>query len=112
MLIKEALRECHQEIEINIVTGSHKLPGYLDGRIGDGLPNLILMDIHMLRVDGLEVLREIKTHRRLRGIPVVGLTGLTRDTDINRASPDLKLTSATSWTIFLRKGQGMILLIH
>ena len=37
-------------------------------------PNLILLDLRMPRVDGLEVLREIKTSDMTRWIPVVVLT--------------------------------------
>jgi CheY-like chemotaxis protein len=37
-------------------------------------PNLILLDLRMPRVDGLEVLGEIKTSDMTRWIPVVVLT--------------------------------------
>lgn len=39
------------------------------------LPGLILLDLHLPKVDGLEVLRRIKSDPDLREIPVVVLTG-------------------------------------
>jgi CheY-like chemotaxis protein len=37
-------------------------------------PNLVFLDLRMPRIDGLEVLREIKTSDMTRWIPVVFLT--------------------------------------
>jgi two-component system, response regulator len=46
-------------------------------------PRLILLDIKMPKVDGLEVLRRVKSDTRLRLIPVVLLTSSKEDKDIN-----------------------------
>jgi two-component system response regulator len=48
-------------------------------------PNLILLDLRLPRVDGLEILREIKTSDELRCIPVVVLTTSEAERDIARA---------------------------
>ena len=45
-------------------------------------PRLILMDLKMPKVDGLEVLRRVKSHEQLRLIPVVMLTSSKEDKDI------------------------------
>jgi CheY-like chemotaxis protein len=37
-------------------------------------PHLILLDLRLPKIDGLEVLREVKTNEELRRIPVVVLT--------------------------------------
>src|SRR5258708_33311118 len=46
------------------------------------LPNLVLLDIKMPRIDGLEVLRQIKGHNRLKLIPVVMLTTTDREEEV------------------------------
>src|SRR6202008_4215493 len=47
-----------------------------------GLPNLILLDIKMPKVDGIDVLRRLRADERTRLIPVVVMTSSTLDKDI------------------------------
>jgi len=49
------------------------------------LPNLILLDLRLPRVDGLEVLQQVKQDRRLRCIPVVVLTTSRSESDLRGA---------------------------
>ncbi|RMF58749.1 MAG: response regulator [Bacteroidetes bacterium] len=51
----------------------------------DGMPSLIVLDLRLPRVDGLEVLRQIKTTPALARIPVVILTTSTAEQDVSRA---------------------------
>ena len=46
-----------------------------------GLPHLILLDLYLPRVDGLEVLRQIRKDPLTCSIPVVALTGSSRSRD-------------------------------
>lgn len=46
-------------------------------------PHLILLDLGLPKIDGLEVLRRVKTDPRTRGIPVVVLTVSTRSKDLS-----------------------------
>ncbi|HEX2669861.1 MAG TPA: response regulator [Polyangiaceae bacterium] len=48
-------------------------------------PALILLDLNMPKMDGREVLAEIKSDQRLRHIPVVVMTTSTAEQDIRRA---------------------------
>jgi two-component system, response regulator len=51
----------------------------------DDLPALVLLDLKMPRVDGLEVLRQIKADARLRLTPVVMLTASREESDLIRS---------------------------
>ncbi len=46
------------------------------------LPDLILLDINLPKIDGKEVLHRIKTHPTLKKIPVVMLTTSSSEVDI------------------------------
>jgi CheY-like chemotaxis protein len=48
-------------------------------------PKVILLDLRMPRVDGLEVLRRLKADPRTRSFPVVALTSSKEDRDIAQA---------------------------
>jgi CheY-like chemotaxis protein len=45
-------------------------------------PQLLLLDLRLPKIDGLEVLRRVKSNPRTATIPVVVLTGSERDRDI------------------------------
>jgi CheY-like chemotaxis protein len=47
-----------------------------------GMPKLILLDLHLPKVQGLEVLRQVKQDPRTKCIPVVVLTSSKEDRDI------------------------------
>lgn len=52
---------------------------------GEPLPVVILLDINIPKVNGLEVLRHFKTHPQLQKIPVIVLTSSSEDRDIQTA---------------------------
>ncbi len=64
-----------EALEFLFSTGS-----YSKGNMG--LPKLILLDLRMPKVDGLEVLQRIKKDERTKKIPVVILTSSKEDKDI------------------------------
>jgi CheY-like chemotaxis protein len=51
----------------------------------NGNPVLLLLDLKMPKVDGLEVLRTVKSDPRLRTIPVVVLTSSREEQDVVRS---------------------------
>lgn len=59
---------------------------------GDPVPAVILLDINMPKISGLEVLRQLKAHERFRRIPVVMLTSSREDRDL-KAAYDLGVNS-------------------
>jgi CheY-like chemotaxis protein len=54
---------------------------YSDRDAGNS-PKLILLDIKMPKVDGIEVLRRVKSNDKLKGIPVVVMTSSNEERDI------------------------------
>lgn len=52
---------------------------------GELLPLVILLDINLPRVDGLEVLRQLREHPVSQALPVVVLTSSSEDRDIQAA---------------------------
>jgi Response regulator containing a CheY-like receiver domain and a GGDEF domain len=56
--------------------------GAYKGAVRERQPGLILLDLNLPKVDGLQVLREIKSHPDLRAIPVVILTSSAEQRDL------------------------------
>lgn len=67
---------------------------YASRVVGNG-PKVILLDLRLPKVDGLEVLRRVKSDERTRRIPVVVLTSSKEDRDMV-ASYDLGVNSYVS----------------
>ena len=59
--------------------------GVYTGRKGADPPKLILLDIKMPKIDGIEVLRRIKADEHLRSIPVVIMTSSSEQPDVAEA---------------------------
>ena len=57
--------------------------GNYSGRDPYSTPKVILLDLKMPKIDGLEVLRRIRADERTKTIPVVVLTSSKEDPDIN-----------------------------
>lgn len=56
--------------------------GAYSGRIAEKRPKVVLLDLKLPKVDGLEVLRAIRADPRTRVMPVVILTSSREDRDI------------------------------
>ena len=51
----------------------------------EGLPVVVLLDLKLPRLDGLEVLKRIKTDERLKSLPVVMLTSSREESDLQKS---------------------------
>lgn len=56
--------------------------GTQPGREGRQMPSLILLDLKLPKVDGLEVLRRVRADERTRRLPVVVLTTSKEESDL------------------------------
>jgi len=87
-LTLQALRASHLANDILVVRdGAEALDfimcrgPYSDRDISNG-PKVILLDLKLPKVDGIEVLRQTKADPRTKMIPIVVLTSSTQDKDI------------------------------
>ncbi len=56
---------------------------YADRNMGES-PKLVLLDLRLPKIDGIEVLRKIKSDERTKMIPVVVLTSSRQEPDIEK----------------------------
>jgi len=49
------------------------------------IPNLMLLDLVMPEMDGFETLQTLKADEKLKGIPVIVLSNLGQDSDVDKA---------------------------
>ena len=90
MLITEAVRRSVVEVTVESVDDGIHVVDYLvgEGRYagrGPIRPSLVLMDINMPLLDGVEAIRQVKARPDLRTIPIVVLTTSSRTSDVERA---------------------------
>lgn len=87
-LLKEALRSWRVRHCLAVVEDGVEALDYLYHRgnyDGAARPDLILLDINMPRMGGLELLRSIKADPHLRQIPVIVFTSSSSPSDVNAA---------------------------
>lgn len=86
-LTLEAFRECGLQNKIEVAKDGKEVLDYLknegkhEGKVKEK-PVLILLDIKMPKLDGIEVLKIIKADEDLRTIPVVMLTSSSMEKDL------------------------------
>ena len=85
---------------------------YADAGLSPG-PNLILLDLRLPVVDGIEVLRTIKASPELRDIPVVMLTTSSAPGQAMRVSDHVRAQGAILGKAMtgLKAGRGMVLVL-
>jgi CheY-like chemotaxis protein len=85
ILTRIAFEKCRVSGRLHVVDDGEKALQFLRGEgeyAGRLLPDLVLLDINLPRVNGLEVLRVVKSDENLRHVPVVVLTSSVRKQDI------------------------------
>jgi CheY-like chemotaxis protein len=111
LLIKDALKEANPSVEVYFVVDGAEMLDYLYHRgkyeRNENLPHpeLVLLDLNMPRVSGMEVLREIKQDQALRSIPVVVLT-------TSRSPEDVALSYELGGNGFITKPDSFTKLVE
>lgn len=81
-LTMRALRKHNLATHLLHVEDGEEALEFLLNRDDNKLPKLILLDLKMPKVDGLEVLKTIKSHPRKKVVPIVVLTSSKEERDI------------------------------
>ncbi len=88
LLIKEALKENRIINEIVVVRDGEEALDYLfmkgkyKGRDPDEMPAVVLLDLKLPKVSGLEVLEKIREEEKTKLLPVIILTSSNEEKDI------------------------------
>lgn len=91
LLVLRALKKNHMDSEVTVVDDGVKALEYLfaEGkyrdRAAETLPMLMLLDIKLPRLDGRDVLRQLRADRRTRHLPVVVMTSSSEEADIRKS---------------------------
>ncbi|HVP05729.1 MAG TPA: response regulator, partial [Dehalococcoidia bacterium] len=86
-LMLEALRDNNLANPVDVAHDGEQALAYLrregafQGRVAVD-PVVVLLDLKMPKVDGLDVLRAVKSDRRLRAIPIVMVTSSREEQDL------------------------------
>jgi CheY-like chemotaxis protein len=84
-LIKELFKDADVKNQVNVAFNGEEALQMLhqEGKFTSlSLPDLILLDLNLPKIDGKEVLKEIKNDNRLMYIPVIILTTSREENDI------------------------------
>lgn len=87
-LTRRAFRKCHVPLRLEVAEDGVEALDYLhctgpwEGRCPDVDPEVVLLDLKLPRINGLEVLRKIRADPRTKHLPVVVLTSSKEEEDI------------------------------
>ena len=81
-LMLRALKKNNIANEIVVAHDGQEALDFLAARPAEQLPELVLLDLKLPRLDGLEVLKRMRADERTKHVPVVVLTTSTEQRDI------------------------------
>jgi len=90
-MIRKAFEKARIENPIYVVSDGEQALAYLEGRgeFADRdnypLPDVIMLDLELARLDGFEVLRWVRAQPQFATLPIVVLTGSENAQDLERA---------------------------
>jgi len=71
---------------VNVARDGAEALEHLFGDKGSNLPGVILLDLYLPKISGLEVLAQIKANKKTNDIPIVILTASERENDITECN--------------------------
>jgi two-component system response regulator len=115
-LALRALRETNVTQDVFVCRDGEEALDYLfargrfSGKPQNELPRLVLLDLKLPKIDGLEVLKEIRGSSELTTLPIVMLTSSSRRSDLEaayKAGANSYLIKSTDFTRFKRDIEQM-----
>lgn len=88
LIFRTAVEEARIDAILFRVSDGEQALSYLLGKapyIDSDAPDCVFLDLNMPRVDGWQVLVEMKAHENLRSIPIIVLSASFRQADKDRA---------------------------
>ena len=76
-MVREAIRLQNLPWEIHIVSDGEQAISFIEQTSNDAdasIPDLILLDLNLPRVDGFEILRHLRSNEKYKSIPVLVIT--------------------------------------
>lgn len=83
-LTTEAFSEINAKVHIHHVGDGAKALEYLREMKDKTLPDLILLDLNLPKIDGREVLKQVKSNDKIKHVPLLILTTSQASTDIQQ----------------------------
>jgi CheY-like chemotaxis protein len=90
LLVREAVKEENLPVEVYVAPDGEQAMAFLGRAERDPQapsPDLLLLNLNLPRVEGLEVLRRIRANDKWKNIPVLIVTSSNSPTDRNEAAP-------------------------
>ena len=84
-LTLRALKQRNLANRVHVCRDGAEAIDFFDGSDAGATPKVILLDLKLPKVDGLEVLQRLKSSTRTKAIPIVVLTSSREEPDIEKA---------------------------
>ncbi len=87
ILVVDDERHIVRLVEVNLTRAGYDVVSAYDGvealeKVAEDIPDMIVLDVMMPRMDGFEVLKNLQADPRYKDIPVIMLTAKAQDADI------------------------------
>lgn len=89
ILVVDDERHIVRLVQVNLEKVGYQVITAYDGvealeQVGKEMPDMVILDVMMPRMDGFEVLKKLQADAKTRDIPVIMLTAKAQDADIFR----------------------------
>ena len=81
VLTRRALKKCQVNYRLEVVSNGKQALDFLFSRDLNDMPSVVLLDLKLPLIDGIEILRRIRANDNTRLLPVVMLTASVDEKD-------------------------------